>query len=107
MKIAVDDVTATVRLIDPDRFTEFCILAAPTLDPAALDSLLRTADAGYFDGQAGFIAASWIQGQVSVTPEWLAGFTKMVEFADSHGWLTPDGSRIQAHVEYDTTAPTS
>jgi hypothetical protein len=102
MKIAVDDVAGTVRLIDPDRFTEFSIVAPRTLDSAALDGILRAATAGYVDGQAGFIAASWIQGQVSVTSRWLAGFTTMVEFADAYGWLTPDGSHIQAHVEHDT-----
>jgi hypothetical protein len=38
----------------------------------------------------------------AVAPDWESKWSAMIGYAGSKGWLTPDGSAVQAHIE--TTA---
>jgi hypothetical protein len=70
---------------------------------SAVDACLRAADAGWVEGDVAFVTVAALR-RLAVdagvaSPEWDAGFAKMLAYAASKGWLSDDGTAVQAHIE--------
>ena len=84
MQIEIDlkTVPPTVALSEPDDFKGFAVVIAQT-DHASISvaELARLA------------------GDRAADEAWRGELEKMLDYADSKGWIGPDGS-IQAHIEW-------
>jgi hypothetical protein len=117
MEVVVDLSTGTVALRSRDDLKGFAVLAIPEgpgdgRDKGALGALaaaLSLRDAGTVapDGDV-FIAPAAVrelaeEAAVSegktLEPEWESGFTAMLDYAATKGWIGSDGA-IQAHIEW-------
>ena len=89
----------SVTLLEPDDFTRFHVTVTG-LDRAAADALLRRQDAGSVADDA-LVAVSALRAWSGRAgdADWNAGFSRMLGYAGSKGWLSSDGSQIQAHIE--------
>jgi hypothetical protein len=82
------------------EFTEFKVVVdADCTDPGAV---LRANNAGRLDGDSAIIRAGWVQENAADADSaaWQAGFSGMLAYAGTKGWLTEDGSGIKAHIEH-------
>lgn len=98
MRIKIETgVRPTVELTDADNFREFSL--ALKGDSAALDTTLRGAGAGSFDGSHAWIDPVWLRTAAPQSPDqnWGEGFRKMIEFAQTNGW-TDERGFIRAHL---------
>jgi hypothetical protein len=93
--ITVDTVSGEVTLVDPDDFTKFHVDARGAGD---VGEALASAGAGRLDGDHAFIDTDWLRATAAGTPEWAEGFTKMLGYAQSKGWIDEHGA-VQAHIE--------
>jgi hypothetical protein len=98
MVITVDFTGGTVTLVDPADFTRFHV---ETRGDGDLSEALAAASAGRVEGEHAFIDVDWLRVNGDESDEWGAGFTKMLGYAQSKGWLDDRGA-IQAHVERHT-----
>lgn len=54
---------------------------------------------GRLDGEHAWLRVETLREQAGPgQPEWNEGFTRMIEFARSHGWTTEDDAQVRAHV---------
>ena len=88
-----------VTLLEPDDFTRFHVTLTG-LDRAAADAVLRSQNAGSVADDA-LVAVSALRSWSGRAgdDDWNAGLDAMLAYAASKGWLSEDGSQIQAHVE--------
>jgi hypothetical protein len=104
MIITVDTArAAAVELTEPDDFKGFKIVVrredTDQLE-AALDGV-ATVEPG---GEAAFVeieALKGLAGDRASDPDWLSSLDGMVSYAQTKGWVSDDGSSLQAHVEHD------
>jgi hypothetical protein len=89
-----------IALAQPEDTASFKVVSDAAV-PADLDRLLRGAGWGRLDGEAAMISVAAVERAASgrVPPEWADRFGKMLDYARTKGWLSPDGGAIQAHVE--------
>jgi hypothetical protein len=81
-------------------------LQATGLSTPDVESALKASEAGQLmeDGDAR-IRVRWLHetalsaGQVA--PDWQARWDGMMAYADSSGWLSPDGAEVRVHCQYD------
>lgn len=86
---------AGVGLVDEDDFKSFAVVVEGDHDLGqALDGF------GVLAGEHAFLEVPAVRGLAGerATPEWVAGFEKMIEYARSKGWMDELG-RVRAHVE--------
>jgi hypothetical protein len=99
--VVVDLEEDRVSLAEPADFGRFHVQVVGGWDEGAADLLLGGV------GRLESIERAWIDvravrvlaGDV-VDEEWDTGFDAMIDFAGSKGWLSEDGTAIQAHVEW-------
>ena len=106
MRIAVS--RHQVALSQADDFGSFSItcpteMSAESLGRAVADAGIGTALPGGTHVMVRVDAIRSLAGD-EVTEQWERSLTQMVAYAHSHGWTSPDGSSIRAHV--DRRAPT-
>lgn len=84
MQIEIDlrSVPPTVSLREADDFGGFKVVVAKASDAQVSRAELRR-----------------LAGARADDPEWSAQLEKMIEYAESKGWVAEDGS-IQAHLEW-------
>ena len=118
MEIVVDLVTARIVARDPEDLKRFGVRVLPgqvgdaegTVALGALAAALSIHGAGWVD-KAGvvFVPADAVRRLASeaavaaggaLGPEWEQGFTAMLEYAATKGWIGDDGA-IQAHIEWE------
>lgn len=88
-----------IALAEPAVFTAFDVQAAG-LDRSAILASFGEDGAPADEDDHVYVTVSLVRrlaGQ-AVDAEWETGFAKMIEFAESHGWLTDDGKSIKAHI---------
>jgi 3-hydroxy-9,10-secoandrosta-1,3,5(10)-triene-9,17-dione monooxygenase reductase component len=94
-----------VRLREPEDFSAFqveCLVADGKEDWPGLEAALR-GTAEVRDDHAYFSPAGLegLAGKTAEDEEWQSGFRKMIEYAETKGWLDDAGS-IAAHVQWET-----
>jgi hypothetical protein len=91
----------SIRLLEPDVMTDFCVEEDAKSGGVDLDLVLRKFGAGRYSGDHAWISVSWIRAEASVeaAPDWFLNFERMLEYARAHGWLSDDGKQIRGHVE--------
>lgn len=101
MIVVVDLEEERVSLADPADLSRFHVQVVGGWDEGAADLLLGGV------GRVASVEQAWIDVRAvralagdAVDDEWEAGFVAMLEYAGSKGWLSEDGSEIQAHVEW-------
>jgi hypothetical protein len=83
-----------VSLEDPDDFTRFAVVAASGVAlPGGLPGIVRDADHAWVSPEALRRLAPQ-----SGTPDWEAGFARMLAYAASKSWVNAEGA-IRAHIE--------
>lgn len=102
MIITVDTAQSpAVELTEPDDFKGFKVVTRQVDSDdlgAALDGV-ATVEPG---GEAAFVsidALKRLAGDRGSDPEWLGSLEGMLAYARTKGWVSEDGSSIQAHVE--------
>jgi hypothetical protein len=91
-----------VSLEEPEDTGKFSIsVAAPSED---LDRVLRASGWGLTDGAEALIDVEMVRRAVSgrVPARWYHDFEIMIDYARSHGWLSPDERFVRSHVETDS-----
>jgi hypothetical protein len=69
-----------------------------------LSRTLRVAGAGEVAGDHAWLDISWLRTLAGERgPDWHDGFTAMLGYAGAHEWLSADGRRVRAHVEWGLT----
>lgn len=93
---------ATVRLVEPDDFEAFKVIArAPATEGKHLESAVERFGRVTADGHV-FVDATAVKalaGERATEPRWLASLDGMLEYAAAHGWID-DAGAIRAHVEW-------
>ncbi len=89
---------ASTELEAPEDLKRFTLVVEEGLAGPGLAFALG--DAGRLDGEHAWISPDWLFANSGLAddPQWVAGFTGMVEFAAKHGWVNEDGW-IRAHIE--------
>lgn len=93
------------QLISADDLTSLSVrVEANTVDPAAIASMLRSAGAGDVAADHVWLDISWLRAAAGTPgPDWPHRFAAMLQYAQTHGWLSPDGRRVRAHLEQPGT----
>jgi hypothetical protein len=91
-----------VSLAEPEDTKKFSVSVGAA--PADLDRVLRASGWGMTDGAEALINVEMVQRAASgrVTATWQDDFKTMIEYARRHGWLSPDGRFVRAHVETES-----
>ncbi len=90
----------TLGLDKPTEFTAFDVQATDPDAAAVLEALGPHGEAASQDDHV-FVkidAVRTLAGDAA-TAAWESGFAKMLEFADSNGWLNDAGDAVKAHIE--------
>jgi hypothetical protein len=70
-------------------------------DWEALSRTLGVAGAGEVIGGHVWLDIGWLRTAAGERDrEWHDGFARMVQYAAAHGWLSADGGRVRAHVDW-------
>lgn len=109
MIITVPAGGGTVTVAEPDNFKQFH-LQADGMDVREVAAALGEAAHEKGDGAHLWVSIDAVRGWVgaqgqqeqgqSLSQEWEDGFGAMLEFAKGHGWISEDGSHVQAHIEW-------
>jgi hypothetical protein len=92
---------ATVRLVEPDDFGAFKVIArAPTAERKQLEDAVERLGCVTADGHVSVdvTAVKALAGK-RATKDWLASLGGMLEYAGARGWIDDDDA-IRAHVEW-------
>jgi hypothetical protein len=93
---------ATVRLVEPDDFGAFMIIArSPEVDRERLEPAVGRFGRMTADGHVAVdvTAVKALAGERATESGWLASLDGMLAYAGAHGWLDDEGA-IRAHVEW-------
>ena len=109
MIITVPAGGGTVTVAEPDNFKQFH-LQADGMDVREVAAALGEAAHEKGDGAHLWVSIDAVRGWVgeqgqqeqsqSLSQDWEDGFSAMLEFAKGHGWISEDGSHVQAHIEW-------
>ncbi|MGO4396455.1 hypothetical protein AB4Z46_34435 [Variovorax sp. M-6] len=88
-----------LTLAEPDDFKRLhCAFVPPASEAPVVRAQL--ADRVELEGtEAAWIGLDWMRSSASEPrAAWLLEFDRMIEWAMSRGWISPDGQRVKAHV---------
>lgn len=89
-----------VSVREPDELGELAV-RAPGLEEEDVSEALASAGCGSVDNGHAWLKIHELRARAGAQPaEWVEAFEGMIDFARSRGWLTQDGERVQAHIEY-------
>lgn len=94
-----------VVVLEPDNFKAFHI-ETDGLDIRHTVRALGDCGSKNCAYEKGDGAHVWLSKQAVIdwvgdpSDSWLAGFEQMLDFAAQHGWINPEGTHIQAHIEW-------
>ncbi|WAM19562.1 hypothetical protein [Rhodococcus sp. JS3073] len=98
--IVVIDVGSQGYSMSVDEVNNFGSLAVrPTAAVAnSLEAAVSELGAGHLDGDHLWIEIDGLRDRGPKNVEWREKLTKMIDFADQHGWVD-GGRRVRAHIE--------
>ena len=103
MYVKIDLAAGTADLAEPANFGQFHIIV-PGGGAAESVRVLGTDGAPADDGHVWVsIAAVRRWAGPTADADWEAGFEKMLEYADSKGWVDDDRTHLRAHIEAEGT----
>lgn len=81
------------------RFSVACVGARPEATPAGVDGV------SFESPDVAWVSVDALVGMhgAAATPEWRQALAGMIEKARPHGWISPDGRSIRAHVTWGDT----
>jgi len=85
---------------DADDCTRLSV--ATDLAGADLDAALATTGTGTRDGSAVLLGVPVLHDRARAAasaPDWESRWSAMIDYAAGKGWLSADGSAVQAHLE--------
>jgi hypothetical protein len=92
-----------VTLEEPDDCTRFHIAIHSLSEDAARQALEREEVGALDDYEAAWIGIAalrrWASGRVQ--SDWPERFEAMLRYAGGKGWLSPDGSSVRGHCEWN------
>ncbi|MDB5512143.1 MAG: hypothetical protein JWR08_1626 [Enterovirga sp.] len=95
------DERRTIHVEDRLDFKRFKLVVAG--EPSGLDAAASAVGdlASFETAEKAWVSADRLKALVpDRTPEWDAGFARMIESARPYGWIKDDPVRIGAHVEW-------
>lgn len=102
MKIHVKtgDEKAQPSLLEPDDFKAFNVVVEgpPSGLAEAIAPVGELLESG--DAMIRKQAVIDLAGERARDDDWMKSFEAMLAYAETKGWISPDGSSIQAHCEY-------
>ena len=109
MIITVPAGDGAITVAEPDNFKQFH-LAADGMDVREVAAALGETAHEKGDGAHLWVSIDAVRGWVgeqgqqeqsqAPSQDWEDGFSAMLEFAKGHGWISEDGSHVQAHIEW-------
>ena len=92
-----------VALEEPDDFTRFHIAARGVRDRSRLGDALTGAGAGELVGDDALVHVAWVRASSAgrTGPDWEAGFSAMLDYAERKGWTDDSHAAVRAHVEWE------
>jgi hypothetical protein len=105
LRVTGGDERGEVTAVEPHVLDRFHVEVGDEMGEAELAGAVERCGMTWRDGHV-FVTPEVVVGLVgeAATPEWRAGFDRMVEYARSKGWTDATGA-LQAHVER-TSGPT-
>jgi hypothetical protein len=104
--ILVDLTERDIEFEEPDDTRRFHVAVAHGDDLDAVQEILAARNVGYVevtdDDEKAWISVNALQ-ELAVgrtKAGWEDHFTKMLETAKKHGWLSEDGTHVRAHVQW-------
>lgn len=100
MRITIKKEADMPVLADADDFRAFSVDAPRSFEPE-LDN--RLGDLGRYDGEHAWIdidQLAVLAGGRATEPDWQEGLAAMTGYAREHGFASPDGTEIRAHIEW-------
>jgi hypothetical protein len=104
VSVAFNDDEPAVSLQEPTDCRRFHVGVVGNDDRARLDLALAGAGLGHLDddGDDAWVTVEGVRRLAVglVGPAWDGEFAAMVDYAAGKGWLSPDGAKLRAHVEW-------
>jgi len=104
VNVAFIDDEPVVSLQEPADCRRFHVGVIGADDRARLDLALAGAGLGHLadDGDNAWVSVEGVRRLAvgHVGPAWDSEFAAMVEYAAGKGWLSPEGDKLRAHVEW-------
>jgi hypothetical protein len=91
------------RLVEPEDFRAFKLLARGAEDERALDDALGELGRVVSEGGHAWLSVDGLRalaGDRTEEQDWNDGFNSMVSYAQARGWLSSEGGEIRAHIEW-------
>lgn len=91
----------SARVAEPDDCTRLHV--ATSLPADAVDEALRGSGTGRLEAEDALLDLETLRSRARAgarEPDWDEKWTKMIGYARSKGWVTPDDGAVRAHVEY-------
>jgi hypothetical protein len=90
------------QLRTAEDLAELFVRAVPSSpDWDMLSRSLRVAGAGEVIDDHAWLEVSWLRAAAGERDQnWHDGFAGMLDYAQAHSWLSADGRRVRAHVEW-------
>jgi hypothetical protein len=101
IRISTED--PIVALEEADAFDSFSVVGVKPPSPDLRVALNQVGVTLVGDDANAFVTRPLVERlavEAGVDDAWHAGFTAMVDYAESKGWLSPDGA-IRAHTVWD------
>jgi len=95
-------VPPAVSLVEPDDCARFDVIVHGTGGRDDVDRALVGASVGRTEGSDALVDVDGVRRMAAgrVGESWEADFLAMLDYARGRGWLTDDGERIRAHLEW-------
>jgi hypothetical protein len=94
----------SVTLAEPSDFKRFHVSVKGSHTKSELNKVLTERALGWVEGDDAFVGVEAVRALASgeaIDSTWESDFQVMLDFAETKGWLSPDGSAIRAHVVVD------
>ncbi|GAA4901776.1 hypothetical protein EV188_10995 [Actinomycetospora succinea] len=91
----------SAHVAEPDDCARLHVTTSLPAD--AVDGALRGAGIGRLDAEDALLDLEVLRTRARAgarEPDWDEKWTKMIDYARSKGWVTPDDGAVRAHVEY-------
>lgn len=89
-----------------DELDDFCIVIEERMTVEAVAVALADAEAGHLThGSEAWISIEWLKSRIGQRDQsFWNGFSAMLSYASSKGWLSSDGSSVLGHLKHQDLA---
>jgi hypothetical protein len=96
--VAKEDGAPRATVADPANLRQLHAEFRGVDDPAAADAL-RAAGLGTVREGHAWLSTAALRAAGDGSAEWTQRFDRMIAYAVGQGWVSADGSEVQAHIE--------